>query len=32
MPYQFGGCVWTKPHNMDHGHECDIIAVGLHGK
>ena len=32
MPYQFGECVWTTPHRMDHGYACDIIAVGLLGK
>ena len=32
VPYQFGECVWTTPHNMDHGYVRDIIAVGLHGK
>ena len=32
VPYQFGECVWTAPHNMDHGHVHDIIAVSLHGK
>ncbi|XP_066023688.1 uncharacterized protein [Pocillopora verrucosa] len=32
VPYQFGECVWTTPHNMDHGYVRDIIAVGLHGQ
>ncbi|XP_066023302.1 uncharacterized protein [Pocillopora verrucosa] len=32
VPYQFGECVWTTPHNMDHGYVRDIMAVGLHGQ
>ncbi|RMX39074.1 hypothetical protein pdam_00017538, partial [Pocillopora damicornis] len=29
MPYRFGECVWTTPHNMDHGYVHDFIAVGF---
>ena len=32
IPYQFGECVWTTPHNHNHGYVRDIIAVDSYGK
>lgn len=31
IPYQFGECVWTTPHNHNHGYVRDIIAVDSYG-
>ena len=32
VPYMFDNCVWTTPHNTDHGYIRDITAISVTGK
>ncbi len=31
-PYTFNDCVWSTPHNTDHGYIREITAIGATGK
>ena len=32
LPYVLNECIWTTPHNHNHGYICEITAVGISGK
>lgn len=32
LPYALHECIWTTPHNNDHGYIREITAIGITGK